>query len=161
MIERRRRTACLGAILSLALWGPFAHAAKPKPTPRPSVGIRKVIVVCLQGEQESNRRVENAIVPRLMRQGLDATASGAVFSGGKGFSPEALLAQMKKSRMDGIMLVTHSGDVPEEGAPKGIRFKFYSTKGAAPKLSDKRTGLDEALRGLLRGLGWVPGENRP
>lgn len=161
MSGRGGRMTCFGAVLSLALWGGFVHAAKQKLPPRPSAAIHKVIVVCLQGDQESNRRVESSVVPRLKRQGLDATASGSAFTAIAILSPQALLGQMKKSRADGIMLVTYSGEIPNEGSPKGIRFKYYSIKGASPKLSSKKAPLDEALRGLLQGLGWMSGEKRP
>ena len=47
------------------------------------------------------------------------------------------------------MEFTYSGDIPQEGLPQGIRFKFHSVKGLPPSPSDRRTPLDAAWLALL------------
>ena len=59
--------------------------------------------------------------------------------------------QMQRARVDGIMELNYSGEIPKQGLPLGIRFKYHSIKGWAGKLSDRPSSLDAAFRELIAG----------
>lgn len=112
-------------------------------------GIHRVVVVCLQGPSESNRRIEAAMAPRFQRQGFDARTGGAVFKIASKTSAKGLFETMLKSKMDGVMLINFSGPVLKSGLPKGIRLKYYSLGRFPKKFSEKQLDWEAAMRALL------------
>lgn len=116
-----------------------------------AAAIRKVMVACVQGDQETNRRAEAHVAPILRRQGLDAMPSQELFSAGSEYSPKAVVEQMRRAQVDGIMELTYSGEIPSEGLPRGARFKYHAVKNFDPRLSARRASIDAALSALLAG----------
>jgi len=51
-----------------------------------TANIHKVVVVCLQRDQETNRRIASRIVPILRRQGFEAMAGQDIFSAASAYS---------------------------------------------------------------------------
>jgi hypothetical protein len=118
-----------------------------------ALNFHNVVIVCLQANPSVNRRVESQMVPLLLHQGLAAVGSQDLFPAVSKYSPKGLMDQMRRARVDGIMELQYSGEIPAQGLPQGIRFKYHSIKGQSAKLSDRLGTLDEALTALIVGPG--------
>jgi hypothetical protein len=139
--------------MALTFWNlvsPEKAGAARKQERRPA-GIERVVVVCIQRDGKSNRRIETLLAPRLRRQGLDPLTSETAFKGIRQYSPFALMERMRQSRVDGIMLAEFSGQPAADEAPRAVRYKFYALKALPKNPSKRRMTLDEALTVLLKG----------
>lgn len=114
-----------------------------------AANIHKVAVVCVHGDRMTNRRVESSVVPKLRHQGFDAVAAQDLFPAAPGYSPKGLMSLMRGARVDGIVEVIYSGEVPPGGLPREVRFKYHSIKSPAANLSDHLRPLDMALIALM------------
>lgn len=113
--------------------------------------IHKVVIVCVQGNQQENRRIESNMVPKFQRQGFDPIAIQDLFPSASAHSPKEMLEQMQQAQIDGIMEITHSGVNPADGQPRQVKFKYHAIKGRTVKLTDRPAPLDAAIIELIGG----------
>lgn len=147
-----------GAIIALiaafvfSVAGCAPKAEKPHTNNWRRANIHKVLVVCVQKDPETSRRAESHVAPILRRQGFDAVTGETLFARTSKHSPDDFLDRMRLQGVDGIMEFTFSGDIPREGLPRGIRFKFHSAKNLPRKLSDRGEPFHSALLSLMAGI---------
>lgn len=140
-------------MLMAILWFSGCASTKTHPAAQAShtANIHKVLVVCVQGVQEMNRRIESSMLPRLRHQGFDAVTPQDLFPAASRYVPEGLMELIQQAQVDGIMQITYSGVIPVEGMPRQYRFKYYSMKSRPVNLSDHPNTLDAALAELVAG----------
>jgi hypothetical protein len=114
-----------------------------------TANIHKVMVVCVQGDDAASRRLESDLAPKLRHQGFDAIPSTDLFPAAAQYSPKGLMAKMQRSGIDGIMEAVYSGEIPKDGVPHRIAYKYHPIKGLSANFSDRPSSLSTALAGLL------------
>lgn len=110
--------------------------------------IRRVVVVCLHGHAQFNRQIESQLVPHLKRKGLDVLSGDSAFKSLAKFTPKSFVEQMRRLRVDGLMLAEPS---QMSVVPKRVRFKYYATTALQPKVKPDEKTLDDGLRAFLIG----------
>lgn len=127
---------------------------RPKPHEKDwrVANVHKVVVVCVQGEQQANRSIESSMVSRFRRQGFDAVITQELFPNTAKFSPKEMLDRIRRAQVDGIMEIVYSS-VALDGVPRDLKFKYHSIKGGqAEHLSDRSNSVDAALIELMAGV---------
>ncbi len=146
------RHYCLTIIISaLCASGCVLGEPAPRKNDWRAANIHSVVVVCIQGDQQVNRRIETNMVPKLRHQGFNAVAAQDFFPSASTYSPRKLLALMRGARIDGIMEITYPGKAPTEGMPQQFKIKYHSTKSLIASLSNSPRPLDAALLELIAG----------
>lgn len=146
---RRSSPFLAGFLLSSAL-GCASRGTAPSVQNWHQANVHKILVACLKCSPDKAPRAEAYVAPLLRRQGFQASLSGDLL-GTSEYSPEELVERMRQAQVDGIMEFEFAGEIPREGLPQGLRYRFHSVDGMPPGLSDRRTSVHAALRALIAG----------
>ena len=115
--------------------------------------VKKVAVVCTQGETSVSQRLESFMVEKLKAQGVDALAVHKVFPSSSVYSAKELVARIQNKGVDKLIQLTYSGNMRQDVQVKLVSFKIYSLDGRKPKaFSNNYGGLNTAFVALITEL---------
>jgi hypothetical protein len=110
---------------------------------------KKIVVVCLQGDPKTNRRLEEVLAVSLKNQGIEALGAHDFLSGWGAFSAKSIVGGLKKAGVDHVVQLTYSGPLVQEVSPQLMRLTAYTLSDKKKVFSTNYGSLDTALISLI------------
>jgi len=115
--------------------------------------VKKVGVVCVQGDPKTNQQLESYMVAKLHDQGIVGLGVHGTFPITSAYSADSVAMLLRKAGYDGLMLLTYKGDINQAISSKMVSFKIYSlTNWKTRSLSKNYGAFNPALIALIVGL---------
>lgn len=113
-------------------------------------GAGKTAVFCLNGDPQTQRRLETQIVTVMKSRGFDAWPGRDQIPPAEHYSANDVAVLLKKAGFTSIADVTYSGPIPSDGFPQQLSFNVHAL--TAPRrvsYSTMPTGLNAAINLLF------------
>ncbi len=148
-------------LLVSALLCGCAHSGPPSPDPAydtaryMSLQIEqtkkeKTVVVCLQSDAATNRRLETYMVQYLKKDGFQAVGTQDVFTVRPSYAPRGLLSELRSAKVAGIIEVKFWGNITREGVPEHFTLEHRRLKVKKRDVNQRSCAtLAEALMHLM------------